>query len=60
MKTNVSGRQQPTHPQTKTIKKPENKDNLDSREGEGQTDKGADVTHNKKEHHSELKSKNKK
>lgn len=40
--------------------KPENKDNLDSREGEEQLTKGDDVTHNKKEtkeHH--LKQKNK-
>ncbi len=30
-------------------KRPENKDNLDSREGEEQETKGNDVTHNKKE-----------
>lgn len=30
-------------------KRPENKDNLDHREGEEQTAKGDDVTHNKKE-----------
>jgi hypothetical protein len=29
--------------------RPENKDNLDSREGEEQLAKGTDVTHNKKE-----------
>ncbi len=29
--------------------RPENKDNLDSREGEEQLTKGSDVTHNKKE-----------
>ena len=29
--------------------RPENKDNLDSREGEEQQTKGGDVTHNKKE-----------
>ncbi len=29
--------------------KPENKDNLDSREGEEQDDKGAGTTHNQKE-----------
>ena len=42
-------------------KRPENKDNLDHREGEEQTTKGNDVTHNKKEtkeHH--LKEKEKK
>lgn len=31
--------------------RPENKDNLDSREGEEQDDKGDSTTHNKKEHH---------
>ncbi len=36
-------------------KRPENKDNLDSREGEEQEEKGDDVTHNKKETHSEGK-----
>jgi hypothetical protein len=41
-------------------KRPENKDTLDSREGEEQSDKGDDVTHNKKETHGELKHKNKK
>ena len=30
--------------------RPENKDNLDSREGEEQTIKGDDITHNKKDH----------
>lgn len=35
--------------------RPENKDNLDSREGEEQLTKGTDVTHNKKEKHSEKK-----
>ena len=29
--------------------RPENKDNLDSREGEEQLTKGTDITHNKKE-----------
>lgn len=37
--------------------RPENKDNLDSREGEEQDDKGGDVTHNKKEHHTPPKKK---
>ncbi len=37
--------------------RPENKDNLDSREGEEQEDKGDDVTHNKKEDKSEKKGK---
>ena len=35
--------------------RPENKDNLDSREGEEQLTKGGDVTHNKKEKQSERK-----
>jgi len=35
--------------------RPENKDNLDSREGEEQETKGDDVTNNKKEHHSKGK-----
>ena len=35
--------------------RPENKDNLDSREGEEQDFKGDDVTHNKKENKSEKK-----
>ena len=30
-------------------RRPENKDDLDSREGEEQTAKGDDITHNKKE-----------
>ena len=32
--------------------RPENKDNLDSREGEEQLEKGDDTTHNKKEQQS--------
>jgi len=35
--------------------RPENKDNLDSREGEEQQFKGDDITHNKKETKSERK-----
>ncbi len=35
--------------------RPENKDNLDSREGEEQLSKGTDVTHNKKEKQNERK-----
>ena len=34
-------------------KRPENKDNLDSRANEEQDNKGNDVTHNEKEKHSE-------
>lgn len=37
--------------------RPENKDNLDSREGEEQEDKGDSTTHNKKEHHTPPKEK---
>ena len=44
-----------TKPQGQHLKKknqrPENKDNLDSREGEEQLTKGDDITHNKKETH---------
>lgn len=36
--------------------RPENKDNLDSREGEEQQFKGDDITHNKKETKSSRKS----
>ncbi len=35
--------------------RPENKDNLDSRENEEQDDKGGDTTHNKKVNKSEKK-----
>jgi len=55
MKTNISGKQNTTHAQTKPIKKPENKDNLDSREGEEQLTKGDNVTHNKKATHNHTK-----
>lgn len=42
-------------------RRPENKDNLDSREGEEQETKGDDVTHNKKEtKENHLKEKNNK
>ena len=53
MKTN--SHQRNTKPQgqqqEKVTQRPENKDNLDSREGEEQLTKGDDVTHNKKEKH---------
>jgi len=39
--------------------RPENKDNLDSREGEEQLTKGTDVTHNKKTTQNERKKVNK-
>jgi hypothetical protein len=41
-------------------KRAENKDNLDSREGEEQQTKGDDVTHNRKEHRSRKSGENKK
>ena len=59
MKTTVNGKQQPSHPQVRPPKRPENKDNLDSREGEEQLFKGDDTTHNKKEKHGEPKHKKK-
>ncbi len=40
-------------------RRPENKDDLDSREGEEQLSKGTDVTHNKKEKRNEKSSVNK-
>jgi hypothetical protein len=60
MKTNTTGQKPSSHPQVNTMKKPENKNNLDSREGEEQFNKKDDTTHNKKAHHSELKSQHKK
>jgi hypothetical protein len=59
MKTNISGGQHPSRPQTKAIKKPANKDDLDSREGEEQLNKKDAITHNKQEHQSRVKSRNK-
>ena len=38
-------------------RRPDNKDNLDSREHEEQDFKGDDTTHNKKEHHSQPRKK---
>lgn len=57
MKTNITGRRDASRAQVKPAKRPENKDDLDSREGEEQFNKGDDVTHNKKEKHSALKKK---
>lgn len=59
MKTNISGKQHFTHPQIKAAKKPENKDNLDSREEEEQLSKKDHITHNRKEQHSEPKKRHK-
>jgi len=41
-------------------RRPENKDNLDSRMSEEQEFKGNDTTHNRKEHHNQPKGKNRK
>ena len=61
MKSNIASPRKETKPTTqqqkKMSKRPENKDNPDSREGEEQDTKGDDTTHNKKEKHSELKKK---
>jgi len=48
MKTNVNGNQNPSKGQTYNEKRPENKGNLNSWQGEEQQNKGDDVTHNKK------------
>jgi len=56
MKTNTQNNQS-TKPQANTSKRPENKNNLDSREGEEQLYKGDDTTHNKKETQSSSKKK---
>jgi len=59
MKTNPMTSQKNMKPQlqtpNKSNKRPENKDDLDSREREEQHRKGDDVTHNKKEKHNEPK-----
>lgn len=49
-KPQVPGKHAPVAPGNR---KPENKDNLDSRENEEQDFKGDDTTHNKKEHRSD-------
>jgi len=52
MKTNSPKNTKPqAQQQKKANNRPENKDNLDSREGEEQMTKGDDITHNKKEKH---------
>lgn len=56
MKSNANMNTHASNPHDKKMnKRPENKDNLDSREGEEQLTKGDDVTHNKKENHGEPK-----
>lgn len=60
MKTNSQNHNQVPQANPKTPdnnKRPQNKDKLDSREGEEQEFKGNDETHNKKEHKSEGKEK---
>lgn len=57
MKTNTTGKQNMSKPQTNAPRRPENKDNLDSRENLEQMTKGDDVTHNKKETRGESKKK---
>lgn len=53
---NTTQQQKPTRPQTvQNRNRPENKDELDSREGEEQSNKGDDQTHNKKEGKSDRK-----
>jgi hypothetical protein len=63
MKTNISNqqmksnrgvqRQESNAKANHSGKRPDNKNNLDSREGEEQVKKGDDVTHNKKEKHNQ-------
>lgn len=43
----------PRAKEVKTNNRPQNKDDLDSREGEEQIIKGGDITHNKKDKRSE-------
>lgn len=50
--TNATSKKTPT---LQNRHRPENKDNLDSREGEEQLTKGDDTTHNIKEHQSSRK-----
>jgi hypothetical protein len=56
MKTNVSQQSTVNRPANNPKgTRPENKDNLDSRSGEEQDNKGAQQTHNSREKHSENK-----
>ena len=64
MKTNTSAPQKSTKPQQSANtqqnhsgKRADNKNNLDSREGEEQLTKADDITHNRKEKQSERKKK---
>jgi len=56
MKTNTQ-KNQSTKTHANNAKRPENKDNLESREGEEQLTKGDNTTHNKKETQSSPKKK---
>ena len=60
MKTAINGNQKSTHLQTTPNKRPQNKNILDSREGEEQLDKAGNTTHNTKEKHSGPKHKSRK
>jgi hypothetical protein len=55
MNKNIPAKPQQKRTQSNQPKRPENKDNLDSRSGEEQLDKGDGTTHNKKDHHSKSK-----
>ena len=57
MKSNTNLRHSGNAQDKKMNSRPENKDNLDSREGEEQTTKGNDISHNKKEKHGEANKK---
>jgi hypothetical protein len=57
---NTPQNKQPNPKTNNNNHRPENKDNLDSRKNEEYDFKGGDVTHNKKENHSEGKKHEKK
>lgn len=52
---NIQSNQNANNQKQNNGQKTENKDNLDSRKNEEYDFKGNDITHNKKEHHSEGK-----
>ena len=52
--TNNTSRQNKSMPNSPQSR-PQNKDDIDSRSGEEQDEKGTDVTHNRKEHQSDRK-----
>ncbi len=53
MKPDKKNQNIPTQREKKILKRPENKDNLDSREREEQISQGDKITHNKKERKTE-------